>query len=283
VDYPVVISMADWNAEGVRLANYNRLMIHGGRTRISRRDFCTLSGASAASLVLSSACRHAEGSNSSKDGRITARPRTTNKPTVAGRINLGLDKDRDAILKTPKSDLPVPLLLFLHGATQSADDMFEYLGSAPEEAGVAILAPNSRDVTWDAITGSFGPDIQFLNRALERVFETVLIDTSRLAIGGFSDGASYALSVGLINGDLFKRIVANSPGFIIDGRTNGKPRFFISHGTRDQILPIDRCGRKVAADLRVLGYDVTFREFDGRHGIPPDVAREGMRWVAAKS
>ncbi len=40
--------------------------------------------------------------------------------------------------------------------------MFDYLGTAPEAAGVAVLAPNSRDNTWDAIGGSFGPDVKFL-------------------------------------------------------------------------------------------------------------------------
>src|SRR6266568_5529321 len=115
-------------------------------------------------------------------------------------IKLGLDRERDALLQVPKSAInsPLPLLLFLHGATQSADDMFWYLDSAPEEAGVVILAPNSRDTTWDAITDSFGPDVEFLKRALERVFETVVIDAARIAVGGFSDGATYAIEIGLI-------------------------------------------------------------------------------------
>ena len=78
-----------------------------------------------------------------------------------------------AKLQTPKSEpnSNFPLLLFLHAAGQSADEMFDYLGTAPEEAGVAVLAPNSRDNTWDAIGGSFGPDVKFLNRALELGFE----------------------------------------------------------------------------------------------------------------
>jgi len=160
--------------------------------------------------------------------------------------------------------------------------MFEYLGSAHEEAGVAVLAPNSREQTWDAITDSFGPDVEFLNRALERVFETVAIDATRIAVGGFSDGATYAISLGLINGDLFKRVVGFSPGFVIDGTPQGKPRFFISHGTRDHILPIDRCGRRISADLKARGYDVTFREFEGDHDIPADVMREGLRWVSSE-
>jgi predicted esterase len=102
-----------------------------------------------------------------------------------------------------------------------------------------------------------------------------------VAIGGFSDGATYAISLGLINGDLFKRVAAFSPGFVIDGPTQGKPGLFISHGTRDHILPIDRCGRRIAADLKTRGYEVTFREFDGDHEIPFEVMREGLRWVAS--
>ena len=39
------------------------------------------------------------------------------------------------------------------------------------------------------------------------------------------------LSLGLINGDFFKSIVAFSPGFVISGDLHGQPRIFISHGT----------------------------------------------------
>jgi phospholipase/carboxylesterase len=261
------------------------------RALINRRGFCTLSGAALASLALNTSCRRTW-ANLPSDGRIKARPNALGKasaspsplgsPIVGRQTYLGLDRDRDAILQLPKGtpNAPLPLLLFLHGATQSAEDMFWYLDSAPDETGVAILAPNARDTTWDAITDSFGPDVDFVNRALQRVFDTVAIDPARIAVGGFSDGATYAIALGLINGDLFKRVLACSPGFVIDAPITGKPTFFILHGTRDHILPIDRCGRRVAADLKARGYDVTFREFDGRHEIPRDVMREGLHWVA---
>jgi predicted esterase len=194
---------------------------------------------------------------------------------------LGLQSERDAILQLPANatQSSLPLLVMLHGATQSAEDMFWYLGTTHEEAGIAVLAPNARDTSWDAIGGSFGEDVANLNRALERVFEMVAIDQARITIGGFSDGASYALSLGMINGDLFPSVVAFSPGFVISGTPNGKPRIFISHGTRDHILPIERCGRRIAATLISRGYDVTFREFDGDHEIPADIAREGLKWM----
>jgi len=257
---------------------------------INRRGFCTIAGGAVASLALNTACRRSWASLPT-DGRLKARPPAPGKPSsnssllgnfpVGKQISLGLDRDRDAILQLPKSagKEPLPLLLFLHGATQSAEDMFWYLASAPDETGVAILAPNARETTWDAITDTFGADVEFLNSALQRVFDTVAIDPVRLAIGGFSDGATYAIALGLINGDLFKRVAAFSPGFVIDGTVQGKPGFYISHGTRDQILPIDSCGRRIAAGLKSRGYEVTFREFDGRHEIPKDVMLEGLTWI----
>lgn len=251
--------------------------------KFSRREFCVLSASTLASLTIGSACGRIGGSTIASDGRLTARPRTGVQTAATGEVKLGLDGERDAVLQIPKNggQSPLPLFVMLHGATQSAGDMFWYLGSSHEEAGVAVLAPNSRDTTWDAIGGGgFGVDVAYLNRALERVFETTAIDPGRISIGGFSDGASYGLSLGLINGDLFNSIVAFSPGFVIHGDLIGQPRIYISHGTHDHILPIDRCGRRLASGLKSYGYDVTFREFDGDHEIPADVAREGLTFVS---
>lgn len=246
-----------------------------------RREFCLLAGAGLASVV-TGACDRIR-SEIPNGGRLTARPRSGVNTTGAGRVPLAFDGGRSAILQLPKnaSESPLPLLVMMHGATQKAEDMFWYLGSTPDETGVAVLAPNARDTTWDAIRGSFSNDVVFLDRALDRVFATTAIDRARIAIGGFSDGASYAISLGLINGDLFSSVVAFSPGFIIRNEPNGKPRFFISHGTHDRILPIDACGRPIAARLKADGYEVNFREFEGDHEIPTDVAREGLQFISA--
>ncbi len=250
---------------------------------LSRREFCLVTSSVTAALSFGVACRHISGSSLANDGRLVARPRTGIKTAATGRIMLGLDRDRDAILQLPgiARDSTVPLMIMLHGATQNANRMFKYLGSLPEDEGFAVLAPNSRDISWDAISNGFGPDVDFLNRSLEQTFAIVAVDPTRISIAGFSDGATYAIALGLINGDLFKRVVAFSAGFVIDVKPIGKPGFFISHGTRDHILPIDMCGRRVAANLKSRGYDVTFREFDGDHEVPADIAREAIKWVKA--
>jgi len=246
---------------------------------MSRRRFCGVTGGAVAVFAFATAC-HGSEQRASASARVAARPGRGIKTTGPQTRTLGLDAKRDAILQLPSQPAagPVPLLVLLHGAGGSGAGILKRLGAFAEEAGIAVLSPDSRGSTWDAIRGDFGADVAFLNRALESVFQTVDVDPERITVGGFSDGASYAISVGLANGDLFRRVLAFSPGFYVGGSTHGKPHFFLSHGTADEILPIDRCSRVLVPRLQRSGYDVTFREFDGGHEIPPDVARAGMRW-----
>jgi predicted esterase len=129
----------------------------------------------------------------------------------------------------------------------------------------------------------FGPDVEFLNKALESTFNRVAIDSKRIGLGGFSDGASYALSLGLRNGDLFNGLIAFSPGFVSPGQFRGKPRIFISHGRQDPILPIDMASREIVPALKKRGYDVNYVEFDGQHGIKKEIARQAAAWLVGES
>jgi phospholipase/carboxylesterase len=251
---------------------------------VSRREFAAMAGTMLGSLALGTACRVEGDASSANEGRLSARPQSNLTTSAAGTHPLGLDRTRDAILQVPvkPTDVPLPLLVLLHGAGGSGERLLRRFASVAESARVALLAPDSRSSTWDAIRGGFGRDVEFINRALERVFQTVAIDAARVAVGGFSDGATYALSLGLINGDLFRQVVACSPGFVIDGPTQGKPRLFVSHGTADQILPVERCSRVIVSALRKRGYEVTYREFQGGHEVPPDIARQGVEWVTSR-
>jgi len=112
------------------------------------------------------------------------------------------------------------------------------------------------------------------------VFSSCAIDPSRVTLGGLSDGATYALALGLLNGDLFTQLVAFSPGFLKPVDRRGKPRVFVSHGTRDTVLNINVGGRGIVRQLTDEGYDVTYREFDGGHEVPVAIAREAFAWLS---
>jgi len=221
-------------------------------------------------------------------GRLLARPARPARPAgeaAAGFQPLGLDGERDGerdgILYVPegyRADQRAPFVLTLHGAGGDAHGGLAPLLPLADAYGLTLLAPDARGGTWDVIRGRYGPDIAFIDRALAQTFDRCAVDPARLAIGGFSDGASYALSAGLTNGDLFTHVIAFSPGFIAPGVQTGAPRIFISHGVRDEVLPIDVCSRRIVPRLEQAGYDVTYREFDGPHTVPPEISREAVGW-----
>lgn len=219
--------------------------------------------------------------------RLSFRPRPTTGMAGGRDEPLGLPHERsgrDGVLYVPDTaEAKAPLLVFLHGATGSGRGHLRAVLAAADRYGVIVLAPDSRGGgTWDLIAERrFGVDVTFLDRALDEVAGRVDADLSRLALGGVSDGASYALSIGLANGDVFAAVVAFSPGFVAVPAPVGHPRIFVSHGTADSILPIDSCSRAFVPALREAGYEVTLAEFDGGHTVPPEIADRGLAWWLA--
>ena len=228
------------------------------------------------------------GRNAQTEGRISARPAAgaISGPASIGLRPLGLDAAGDGYLYVPpgyRSGQPAPLALLLHGAGEDARDGLALLRGQADGAGLILLALSSQGPTWDLIVGRgrCGPDISAINRALEQVFSLCAIDPARVAVGGYSDGASYALSLGITNGDLFTYVLAFSPGFLAPTGQEGMPHIFVSHGTRDGWLPIDRCSRRIVPQLERAGYEVHYREFEGGHVVPPEIGREATDWFTA--
>jgi predicted esterase len=216
--------------------------------------------------------------------KLTARPHTPTNLLSAGTHKLGLGGSRDGYLLIPQTladKSGATLLLSLHGAGIGASGPIDFLGPYAEERGFVLLAPDARGVTWDAIRSGFGPDIEFIDRALAFAFDSCLVHPDRVYIEGFSDGASYALGVGPSNPDLFKRVIAFSPGFItaVTHAVNGSPEIFISHGRQDPVLSYANTEGNIAPTLYNEGFPITFVPYDGEHSVPPSVARQAVDWM----
>lgn len=199
-----------------------------------------------------------------------------------GQSPLGIaDDGRDGVLYVPASyreNVPAPLLIMLHGYGGWADEMKSTFALA-EEFGVVVIAPESREVTWGRDAPGFDADVRYIGAAYRQVTSEINIDPDRVGLGGRSDGAGYALTMGLAYGDIFNHLIVIAGGRMNPIRRKGKPKIFFAHGTDDQTMPIDLSARPFSARLKADGYDVTYREYAGGHATPATIVREAFVWL----
>ena len=213
-------------------------------------------------------------------GRLSFAHRLPTKaPLPPGRHPLGLFSERDALLVVPPgidTRKPVPLVVLFHGGGGHAEKILPMLEEHAQARGFLLLVPQSLFPTWDIVIAGNGPDRERLEAALTEVVSRFLLDPARFAFAGHSDGGSYTLSLGLTNGDFVTHLIVSSAGFMSVQMQVGAPRVFLSHGTRDEQIPIDRSGRTHSRLLREAGYDVTYVEYDGPHAYDPAVVAQAV-------
>ncbi|MDE2318677.1 MAG: hypothetical protein KGK02_03145 [Rhodospirillales bacterium] len=205
-------------------------------------------------------------------------------PLPPGRHDLGLFTERDPVLIVPDNidpTRPTPLVVLFHGGGGSAQKILPMLETHAKQRGFLLLVPQSLFPTWDIVVGGNGPDRERLDTTLAAVADRFMLDPTHLAFAGHSDGGSYAMSLGITNGQFVTHIVISSAGFMTVQHQEGAPRIFMSHGTKDEQIPIDRSGRKHSAMLRDAGYDITYVEYDGPHAYQPDVVEKAVAFFLA--
>lgn len=188
---------------------------------------------------------------------------------------------RDALLYVPDGigdDRP-RLVVSLHGAGGEPASSIAHFRAYADARRLVLLAPASWGPTWDVILGGWGPDVRTLDAVLEPILNAWPVDPDDVAVSGFSDGASYALSLAVANGDLFRRVLAFSPGFLASAPPAGRPDVFVTHGVADTVLPINRTSRVLVPRLRAAGYQVDYREFSGPHTVPAELVAAGLDWA----
>src|SRR5207244_1555578 len=126
---------------------------------MSRRTFAA-AAASALGAVAAGGAPLLARPRAANDGRLSARPRRAAATTLrSGALGLG-SGGRDGIIQLPTTgaDGPLPLLLYLHGASGTGERALGRISPIADDAGIAVVAPDSRGRTWDAVGGGFGDD-----------------------------------------------------------------------------------------------------------------------------
>lgn len=190
---------------------------------------------------------------------------------------------------------PRPLLVSLYGAGGQASAVLDAYREFADREGFILMIPTSARGTWDMIedlktrigiemnvTPRYGRDLKAIDAALADLFSKVAIDPERIGIVGFSDGATYALSIGTANPQLFDTVIAFSPGPAFPTKFDPNQKVFISHGENDNVLPYSNT-RSIASKLRVKKMTVEFEKFSGKHEVPNEIREKALALFLGKT
>ena len=217
-------------------------------------------------------------------GYKTVEPRSEVAPTGFVHVERGASR---AVLLTPDeidSGREYPLITVLHGAGRQDEVLAKAYRDEPERRQALFLIPRSVQPTWDLIAGGGRPDLDFLEWAYDLIYRRYPIARDRQALIGYSDGASYALSVGLSNPRLFRAIMGWAAGFIAYDDTfvekdDPKLHILLEYGTHDPIFPFEQIALPMRSSLEEAGHSVEFRvDQGGRHWPSGDFQPEALDW-----
>ena len=170
-------------------------------------------------------------------------PRDEESPTGFVKLEQG---EASAILLTPNEidpDRRYPLFTVLHGAGRQDEMLAKAYRDEPEKRQAFFLIPRSIMPTWDLIASAERFDLDFLEYALDLIYRRYPVDPLQQVLMGYSDGASYALSVGLCNSTMFSALMVWAAGFVVldpptselfrEGIPEPRPRIYLEYGTHD--------------------------------------------------
>jgi len=207
------------------------------------------------------------------------------------------------LVREPKIKLEKnPLLLLLHGYGSNEEDLFSFAKELPE-AYYVISARAPYDlmygsyawyaINFDADENKFSDLDQARNSRdtisnfIDELIENYPIDAQNVTLIGFSQGTILSYAVALSFPQKVQRVVAISgylntemavENYALNDFSN--LRIFASHGTVDQVIPVD-WARKAKPALEALGIEMTYKEYPIGHGVSPQNFFDFRSWLEA--
>jgi phospholipase/carboxylesterase len=186
---------------------------------------------------------------------------------------------------------PARLLLMLHGWTGDENSMWVFTRNFPTE--YLLLAPRAPHpapqggYSWrPPRADSFGrPSLEDMQESAEALIRLVdayaaqsQVDASRFDVLGFSQGAALSNVLACLHPQRVRKagILAGFMPSGMEGIISKKPlagkTIFVSHGTQDNMVPIDRARASMSL-LEQAGADITYCEAEVGHKVSADCLR----------
>ena len=193
-----------------------------------------------------------------------------------------------------------PLLLLLHGYGSNEEDLFSFASELPNDSYViSVRAPYDLQpyghawyaIHFDADENKFSDNVQakqsveLIAGFIDEILKQYPIDAKNVTLIGFSQGAILSYATALTYPEKVSKVVALSGYFnqeimpeVIDTKAISHLKFFISHGSVDQVIPVE-WARKAKPALENLGLEVEYQEYPVGHGVAPQNFFDFKNWL----
>lgn len=193
-----------------------------------------------------------------------------------------------------------PLLLLLHGYGSNEEDLFSFASELPQDHYViSVRAPYDLQpyghawyaIYFDADENKFSDNVQakqsveLIAGFIDEIVKQYPIDAKNVTLIGFSQGAILSYATALTYPEKVAKVVALSGYFnkeimpeVIDTKAISHLKFFVSHGSVDQVIPVE-WARKAKPALENLGLEVEYHEYPVGHGVAPQNFFDFKNWL----
>jgi phospholipase/carboxylesterase len=197
-----------------------------------------------------------------------------------------------------------PLLLLLHGYGSNEQDLFSFASELPDTCYVvSVRAPYDLQynsycwyaINFDADENKFSDHEQakisrdVIAGFIDELIQKYPVDAQNITLIGFSQGSILSYAVALSYPEKIKRVIALSGYLNMEIVKEGFEKndlstltMFISHGTADQVIPVD-WARKAAPALKDLGIKTVYKEYPVGHGVAPQNFYDLKKWLEEAS
>lgn len=205
------------------------------------------------------------------------------------------------LVRYPKKELKnPPVIILLHGYGSNEQDLFSFSQELPDELMIisarAPLTLGNGSYSWYTISydmnnGKFSDtdeaisSRELINTFIDEIVTFYDVDKENVFLLGFSQGAILSYATALCYPEKVKNIVALS-GYIdksiipedLTSKNYNHLDFFISHGTVDQVIPIE-WAQNSAPLLHEFNISNSYQEYIVGHGVSPQNFHDFNNWI----